>query len=147
MMDSQSQWRVFSFIIPNRGRYAKKNQEKLATQTLLWSIEKSLNHLNPRFGSWPTTGSDRKSTWMSHFVKFWSKKIPDQKWKWYSRQVVLHILDVKMHVDYGSSIRWTEKLLKTALIGFLFFILSFITLKVKVFPVTSGYRPWLKPKI
>ena len=51
----------------------------------------------------------------------------------YSRQVVSHISEVKMHVDYGPSIGSTSELLKTALIVFLLRILSFIMLKPKVF--------------
>ena len=64
-------------------------------------------------------------------------------WLW--KPVILHIPDVKMHVDYGPGIRLVEKISKTPQIGFLFPILSFITLKPEMFPVTSGHRPRSRP--
>ena len=77
--------------------------------------------------------------------KSWSKYFLTKNFYWLWKPVILHIPDVKMHVDYGPGIRLVEKISKTPQIGFLFPILSFITLKPEMFPVTSGHRPRSRP--
>ena len=74
------------------------------------------------------------------FVLIRVEKIPDQKLKMIFQTGRFAHLSRKMHVDYGPSTESTTKLLKTPLIVFLFSILSFITLKLTLFPVTSGCR-------
>ena len=74
------------------------------------------------------------------------KYFPTKNFNLYRKPVILHISDVKMHVDYVPGIRLFQKIIKPSQIGFFFLILCFITLKPEVFPVISGYRPGLEPR-
>ena len=95
-------------------------------------------------GRWPEVTGNLPQCHILY--KSWSKYFLTKNFYWLWKPAILHIPDVKMHVDYGPGIRLAEKISKTPQIGFLFHILSFITLKPEVFPVTSGYQSWSAPR-
>ena len=94
-------------------------------------------------GRWPEVTGNLPQCHILY--KSWSKYFLTKNFYWLWKPAILHIPDVKMHVDYGPGIRLAEKISKTPQIGFLFHILSFITLKPEVFPITSGHRPRSRP--
>ena len=75
------QRRVFIFVIPNRGVYTNLNEKSYPPKLFCRLDERLQIIVLLGSGSRPKTGSDRKSTGMSHFVKIRVKKILDKKLK------------------------------------------------------------------